>query len=239
MGIVMRSEIRYKERRELRFRIFLIGMLLCAASLLFSCGDDQVKPTIDDPETTITQHSINHTMVYSGNGYKRYRMFAKEIQRYELATEPFTLYPSGIKVETFKDSTANVVDSDLIADWAHYNEAKQLWEARGNVVANNYSGSRRLETQQLFWDEKTGKIYTDKDATIFDGKDRFDGKGFETDQSFDSWRFNRSYGRMIIEQNDSTKVDSTAKNEVQTNAESDKNRKNVSDTVKNVVETVP
>lgn len=189
----------------------IIGTLLFAVSLLLSCGNKEPKPTVVNPETTVTQHSINHTMVYSGNGYKRYRMFAKEIERFELAKEPFTRYPKGIKVETFKDSTANEIDSDIVADWAHYNETKKLWEARGNVVANNYAGKRRLETEQLFWDEESGKIYTDKDARVFDGKDRFDGKGFETDQDFDSWRFNRSYGRMNIEQADSTKkIDSTS-----------------------------
>lgn len=186
-----------------------MGALLFAVSLLLGCGSGEPKPTVDDPETTVTQFSVNHTMVYSGNGYKRYRMFAPEIKRYELAKEPFTLYPKGIKVETFKDSTSNTIESDIVADWAHYNETKKLWEARGNVVANNYSGDRKLLTQQLFWDEKSGKIFTEKHARIIDKKDVFDGVGFETDQSFEKWKFNRTYMRMNIEERDSTKTDST------------------------------
>lgn len=183
--------------------VMLMGTLYITVSLLLACGNDQVKPTIDDNETTVTQYSYNHTMVYSGNGNKSYRMYALEIKRFELASEPYTLYPKGIRVETF-DSTGTTIDSRLTANWAKYNEKMELWEAKGDVVAINFSGNRKLETQQLFWDEKTGKIYTSQNARVYDNDDIFNGVGFETDQDFDSWQFNQSYGRMTVEQNDST-----------------------------------
>ena len=178
---------------------------------LTACGPQQIKPSVTNPETTATQKSYNHTMVYSGNGYKRYRMSAPEILRYELAAEPTTVYPQGVKVETFEDSTLNGVSSDLRADYAIYNEKKKLWTAKGNVVANNYKGRKHMETELLYWDEATGKIYNDCRTVVWDNESTYAGIGFETDQGFDTWSFNRAGGRMSVEQQDSTAVDSQAR----------------------------
>lgn len=174
-------------------------LLLFYLILVTSCASSEPKPTVTDPENTPTQISENHTMVYSGNGKKRYRMYAPQIKRFELAKEPYTLYPKGIKVELFSDSLTNTIESDLVADYAHYNEKQGLWEAKGNVVGNNYSGNRKLQTDQLFWNEATGKIYTDKRAVVHDGESIYVGTGFETDQNFDAWRFNHAAGKIAIQ----------------------------------------
>lgn len=178
--------------------------------LLVGCGDKPVASEVNDPEHTPTLTSYDHTMVYSGSGKKKYRVTTPLIKRYELAKEPYVEYPEGIRVETFADSTL-AIESVLTANFAHYNEVTRIWEARGNVEAHNFSGNRELYTSQLFWDEAKELIYTPQRAKVVDNGSPHIGVGFEADQSFESWQFNRTRGQLEIEQQDSTaRADSTA-----------------------------
>ena len=180
-----------------------MAQLLAVPLLILGCDSPTPKPTISDPENMPTMISTNHTMLHSGNGVKRFKMYTDIMKRYELAEKPRTVYPKGVFVQTFVDSVVTIVQSDIVADSVIYFETEQLWEAHGNVVANNYEGSKRLETELLYYNEKSGKIYTDKMALVIDGDDRFRGKGFEADQGFNHWSFYNAVGRMRMP-NDTT-----------------------------------
>lgn len=182
-----------------------------AASTLFlaSCGSKEPEATVKDPETTPTQVSHNHRIINSIDGQRQYRMETPLLERYELAKEPFMLFPEGIKVETF-DSLLRV-ESDIVADYARFNETLKLWEARGNVVAHNYAGEnggRTLFTERLYWDQTKKKIYSDTTAKVIDGGSVHVGRNFEADESFDTWSFHNTTG--MIEVDASTLRDTTA-----------------------------
>ena len=63
------------------------------------------------------------------------------------------------------------------------------------------SDGKTLYTQQLFWNARTGKIYSNVDSKIVQsgGRDVFIGEGFESDEEFKEWRFRRMKGRMEVE----------------------------------------
>ncbi len=180
-------------------------MLFCVA-LFVGCANSEAEPRIKDPNSEPTQISYNLTSIESKNGNRTYRMQTPLMERYELADEPFTEFTKGIKVETFNDTTF-VVESDLIADYAHYYENKQVWEARGNVVAHNYSGDKTLYTEQLFWNEKEDKIYSDKMVRVKDGRDSHIGTGFESDGGFNRYTFRNSRGIKEFKQDTTSSVD--------------------------------
>ena len=102
----------------------------------------------------------------------------------------------------------------LTANYAIYYQNRELWEAKGNVVVKKSDG-KTLYTQQLFWNARTGKIYSNVDSKIVqnNGRDVFIGEGFESDEEFKDWRFRRMKGRMEVEMKqraDSTAADSAA-----------------------------
>ena len=106
----------------------------------------------------------------------------------------------GIKVETF--DSALRVESDLVADYARLNEVTDLWEARGNVVAHNYKGEkggRTLYTERLYWDQKKKKIYSDTTARVVDGNSVHVGSNFEADESFETWSFHNTSGKIEVD----------------------------------------
>lgn len=176
--------------------------VIAAAGTLFlsACGKKEPEPTIRDPETTPTQVSHNHRIINSVDGYRQYRMEAPLLERYELAQEPFMEFREGIKIETF-DSLLRV-ESDLVADYARLNEVTDLWVARGNVVAHNYTGEkggRTLYTERLYWDQKKKKIYSDTTAKVIDGGSVHVGSNFEADESFETWSFHNTTGKIEVE----------------------------------------
>ena len=180
----------------------VLAAAFSAASILFfaRCGNNEPTPTVDDPEKTPTQVSHNHRIINSIDGRRQYRMETPLLERYELAKEPFMEFREGIKVETF--DSALRVESDIVADYARFNETQKLWEARGNVVAHNYEGGkegRTLLTERLFWDQTAKKIYSDTIARVIDGGSVHVGRNFEADENFERWSFRNTVGQIEVD----------------------------------------
>lgn len=181
-------------------RTVLAATIAAGTLFLSSCGKKEPEPTVKDPETTPTQVSHNHRIINSVDGQRQYRMETPLLERYELAAEPFMEFREGIKIETF-DSLLQV-ESDLVADYARLNEVTDLWEARGNVVAHNYTGEkggRTLFTERLYWDQKKKKIYSDTIARVIDGGSVHVGSNFEADESFETWSFHNTTGKIEVD----------------------------------------
>ncbi len=185
----------------------LWSALLVLVMMITGCGEQEAEPRVSDPNTTPTQVSINLISQESKDGTRTYKMVTPLMEYYELADEPFTEFTQGIQIETFNDSTA-VIESDLIADYARSDEQKELWVARGNVVANNFSGNRTLYTEELWWDQKAKKIYSDVAVRVREGNSNHVGVGFEADEEFVRWSFKRPRGQMEVKR-DTTKKATT------------------------------
>ncbi len=166
--------------------------------MLFSCSGRQATGELN-MEAMITQQSDSLTMVFSTNGEKEYRFWTPLMERYEFAKDPYMEFRYGINIITY-DSLGGEA-SRLRADYAIFYEKRELWETRGNVVGESADG-RELHTQQLFWNQKIDKVYSNVDSRIVDGYDEFVGEGFESDSEFKEWIFKESEGRMWVESDD-------------------------------------
>ena len=173
----------------------MVASLVGGAILLFSCSGEKNAKEVN-MQTMITQQSDTLTMVYSKNGVKEYRFWTPLMERYEFARDPYMEFRRGINIITF-DSLGND-NSKMRADYAIFYEKRELWEARGNVVGKSADG-RELYTNQLFWDQKTDKVFSNVDCKIVDGADVFVGEGFESDSEFKDWVFRESEGRMWVD----------------------------------------
>lgn len=150
-----------------------------------------------NPETVVTMESEDLGMTVSRNGLKSYHFTAARMEQYDLASEPYTKYPAGIYVETFQDST-EIVESTLRANEAIYYQNRKLWMASGNVVATG-SGNT-LYTQQLFWDERTDRVYSNVRVRIVDQDGEHWGEGgFESDVNFENWELRDYDGTLALD----------------------------------------
>lgn len=182
--------------RYLRVALSLAG----SAILLFSCGRGEDAAAESGGESLMTEYSEDLSIVSSQNGRRAYHFVTPLLEGYTLAREPYREFPKGVKITTYKNDSLTSVDAVLTANYAIYYINRELWEAKGNVVVEKSDG-KTLYTQQLFWNARTGKVYSNVDSKIVqnDGRDVFVGEGFESDEEFKDWRFRRMKGRMEVE----------------------------------------
>lgn len=171
-----------------------------SAILLFACERNEEAEPQDAAEILMTEYSENLSVVMSQNGRRSYHFKTPLLEGYQLAREPYREFRKGVEMTTYKDDSLSSVDAVLTANYAIHYENRELWEARGDVVVKKSDG-KTLYTQQLFWNARTKKIYSNVDSKIVqnDGRDVFIGEGFESDEEFKDWRFRRMKGRMEVE----------------------------------------
>jgi LPS export ABC transporter protein LptC len=136
-------------------------------------------------------------ILYSDSGKVKMQLNADEIEQFGKAERPYIEFPKGIHVVFFDDSL--LVESEIIANYAKYFQDEKLWEARGNVIALKNSTGEKLNTEELFWDENLGHIYSNSFSRIENKDGIFYGqKGFETNQKFAPMRLKGSNAVVYI-----------------------------------------
>lgn len=173
--------------------IMAIAMVL----FLFSCTNDpqEVKKILiaQDLPMEITE---DLDLSYSDSGFVRLNLQAPLAKYYPNLEEPERRFPEGIDVKFF-DSFGRE-ESRLQADHAVQFLNKGLWQATGNVIFLNRKGEQ-LNTEELFWNEKTEKIYSDVFVRLSTGQEVIMGEGFEADQTFENYEINKVTGTIDIE----------------------------------------
>jgi hypothetical protein len=105
-------------------------------------------------------------------------------------------FPDGVVVDFFDDFQR--VSSTLCGLYAIRYIRKGQVIVRDSVVWESVSGEK-LETQELIWDEKAEKIYSDKFVVISRPSEIIYGHGFEAGQDFNNARIKAVEGRITLD----------------------------------------
>lgn len=103
----------------------------------------------------------------------------------------------GVWVEFFGEE--GEITSTLTAKYALRMEKLGQVIARDSVVWQSVE-SDKLETEELIWDEKSKKIYTNKFVVITRPDEIIYGHGFEADQDFSNARIKSVDGQVKVEE---------------------------------------
>lgn len=165
--------------------------------MLFSC--EAKKEIVEQPndEAMMTEYSENLSITQSENGVKSYHFETPLMEGYGVARDPYREFRKGIKITLYEDDAASKVSAVLTANYAIFYEDRKLWEAKGDVVAENIDG-RKLFTSQLFWNQATHRIYSNVDSKIVDGDEVYNCEGFESDESMKDWTYRKLKGVTYI-----------------------------------------
>ncbi len=180
--------------RNLKVALLTLG----SAILLFSCEGHDAAPDTAGDAARMTEYSERLSIVMSQNGRRSYFFETPLLEGYTLAAEPYREFRRGICITTYRDDSLTTVDAVLTANYAIYYEQRKLWEARGDVEVRKYDGTE-LYTQQLFWDARTKRIYSNVDTKLVKGNNVSIGERFESDEDFKDWRFRYQKSRMEVE----------------------------------------
>lgn len=173
----------------------LLGFLGAVALLpaIVACDGEKTGTlhiTID-PETTPTMLTHNVSTLISDSGITRYHITAPIWYVFGEAQQPKWKFPEGVFLEKFNDSLKQ--EATVQCDSATYYENKRLWQLDGNVRILNLSNEKFL-TQQLFWDERNQKVYSDSFIHI-ERQDRIiEGYGFTSNDRLSNYVVHRVSG---------------------------------------------
>lgn len=179
-------------------------LVVGSATLLFSCSS-KPAPVEYDLETLMTERSENREITMTENGARSYTFAAPLIEGYSLAQNPYQEFDKGIKMTTYTSDSLSLVDATITAEYAIYYDKQKLWEAKGNVVIikNNRKGEdttvvshTEVYTQQLFWDARTKKIYSNVDTKVLQPDGWHQGVGFEADEDLKNIHFRKYKSEM-------------------------------------------
>lgn len=199
----------------------LAAIALAVISVLFgsTACDDEHKEVIagsTDPETTPTMTTTDVSTLVSDSGITRYRITSPLWLMFEEAKDPTWRFPQGIHLEKF--NLAMRPEATIDCDSATYFKNRQLWRLDGYVNIRNTLGEKFL-TNQLFWDQRQQKIYSDSFIHIERQNKVIEGYGFESNENMTRYNVLRVSGIFPADQfkSDSTKraqamasLDSTA-----------------------------
>ncbi len=177
--------------------------------LLVSCKETvkETIPNFESVEDVPTLRSNDVSTLVSDSGITRYRIETLEWLMFDKAQEPYWYFPQGIYVEKFDSLFA--IEAMIEGDTATFFKPKQLWHLRGNVKMQNIQ-NEIFTTEELFWDQKKKRIYSDQFIHI-EREDRvIEGYGFDSNEEMTKYTIRQTQGIFPIKQNQTAETDTLA-----------------------------
>lgn len=168
------------------------------AIMLFACENSmKTINSISNSDTLPAESARDIEVIYSDSGKTLIKLVAPKLDRYQKKDEPYMEFPEGLKL-LFYDS-AMKVKTQLTANYGISWENKKLMEVKNNVVITDFEKTETLNTEQIIWNQKTRKIYsevfvkrTTPDGVLY-------GDGFDADESLKTYKLRNPRGVFTVE----------------------------------------
>jgi len=165
--------------------------------VLFSCNNtiEEVKE-VGDLEEKPVKESFNVTYLRSLNGKITNRLISPYVKQYK---NNDAIFPEGFLLEIL-DSNLEVT-ARLQAKFGHvFSESKKMI-ARDSVIFINIENDE-LFTEELIWQQDSGRIYTDKFVKIKKKDVVLLGKGLESNEDFSKYVLKNISGEYYFNENE-------------------------------------
>ena len=164
---------------HMRLLPFVAAIAIAATGIVTTgCKDDNPVGTDNiDAEHTPTMLTRNVETLISDSGVTRFRITTPIWYVYDEAEEPYWRFPKGLHLDKFDMFFRQ--EATVTADSATYFKNKQLWRLDGNVNITNVMNEKFL-TNQLFWDQRQHKLYSDSFIHIERPDKVLEGYGFDS-----------------------------------------------------------
>ena len=137
----------------------------------------------------------------SDSGVIKYKMIAEEWRVYDRTNPPRWEFPKGIFIERYDDKFK--VNMHITADSAWIYDQK-LCKMHGHVVLHDKAAETHLETEELFWNMKTGDLASDRYTCLTQPEQEIAGDWFRAkiqDNRLTQYHIKQSKGFMPIGDN--------------------------------------
>lgn len=173
----------------------LLGIVFC-----LSCGNDTADIRELMEKTAVQEDKATEvTIIFSEEGQVKARIQADTFIRNQASDPPYTDMKQGIRVEFFDDSAQ--VESTLTARYARIYERENNILIRDSIVIINKKGEK-LETEELVWNQKLKKCYTEKFVRITTPEQIMYGDGLEANEDFTWYQIKNIKGVLQVEKSE-------------------------------------
>ena len=194
----------------------VVMSVLCVVSAC-SGQDKQFAEAITERDSMPVLETRGVSTLISDSGVVRYRITAPLWQVFDRKNPSHWAFEEGVYLETFDESFQT--QASIQADTAYYFDGQRLWELDGNVEIKNLKGEQ-FNTQQMFWNQNTQRVYSDKFIRIRQTDRIITGHGFESNQQMTVYRIFRPEGVFYVDDStaapDSIAADSASVDTAQT-----------------------
>lgn len=177
---------------------WILAIGCCA--MLAACNDlKEEKRQVFTENDVAIEVGRDVEILYSDSAIVRVRVTGPLLHNYTDRENPRQEFPNGVKIDFLEPNLS--IRSTLTAKTAvRYQEKGQII-ARDSVVLVS-AKQEKLETEELIWDEKTAKVYTEKFVKVTQPGEIIYGYGLEAVQDFSYWKITVPKGRIKVEQLD-------------------------------------
>ncbi len=178
------------------------SILACGMLFAFSgCGKEEALPVLPTKMSSdVVSESFNVTFLFSEQAILKAKLSAGLVQEKKEgekdANTSVHYFERGVKLEFY--DAEGILETTLTSQRGKMNKEAKLADLQGKVVAQGKEGSR-LETEQLFWDEKNDKIYTAGFVRIQTPTRILEGDGFESNTGLTRYRIIKARGQLNVE----------------------------------------
>ena len=167
-------------------RLFLLFIFI-----ITSCTNDPklVQDFVRDKKQPVEQIK-GALLLHTEKGKVKVKVIANNIERFQ-EIQPSLIFSNYLEVHFYNDSSQ--LQSTLKADDASIDEETKIMLAKNNVILISFD-DKKLETDELLWDENRNKIYTDKKVKITTGKEVIFGEGFTSTPDFKQYSITKING---------------------------------------------
>ena len=177
-----------------------IALRVMVMLLLFSsCGGKkkELGEAITERDSLPSMATLGVVTYISDSGVTRYRMEAEEWLMYDRKRPSYWAFEKGVYLEQF-DSLFNV-DASIKADTAYFYDKQKLWKLMGNVDIKNRKGER-FNTELLYWNQATEKVYSDRFIRIEQPDRIITGYGFDSNQQMTIYQIRNMGGIFYVDE---------------------------------------
>ncbi len=159
-----------------------LALLFFSSVLLSSCRED-IDPNALKVYDGPINSAVNIHLVQSDSAIVRSEIRAAKQLEYENGNLEF---PEGIEIEFFEED--GTLSTTMRADRGYFSKEENLYKGVGDVRVQNLLKDQRLQSEEMFWNPREKKIFTDKFVTIQEKQTLFNGTGMEADESFSTYK---------------------------------------------------
>lgn len=170
-----------------------VAVFAAMVFIVSSCKEDGKLGVASriNPKVMPSMSTVNVSTLISDSGITQYKIVSPLWNVYDEVDTPYWIFPKGIFLQKF-DRNFNVIAS-VAADSAKFFRMLNLWKLDGNVELRKEPGELFL-TQQLFWDQRRNRLYSDSFIHIETPERMLEGHGFESNDRLTQYTIRRPTG---------------------------------------------